>query len=81
MKLFLVIPGCCHSSCSSITSITCMLVIRIVSFLITEFTVINIPHWEMCLDQCVLKNTDYERPGRKILKTISPNTLRIKIGE
>ena len=36
---------------------------------------------EMCVDRCVLIHTDNERPGRKIFKTISPDTFRIKIGE
>ena len=36
---------------------------------------------DMCVDQHVLIHTHYERPGRKTLKTISPDTLKIKIGE
>ena len=87
LKLLLVVV----TAAFPLTSITCVLIVKVVSFSKKEVYCHQhsllgdeeerVEKKEMCVDQCVLIHTDHKRPRRKILKIVPPNTFRIKIGE
>ena len=86
LKLLLVVV----TAAFPLTSITCVLIVKVVSF--SKKEVYCHQHSllgdeeervekKMCVDQHVHIHTDHKRPRRKILKIVPPNTFRIKIGE